>query len=445
MYLAERAIRVQRDLDQAPAFTIGRWKIDPAVCTLTMGDITNKIEPRLMRLLTALARANGGLLTKERIVAEVWDREEIGDDTIASAVSRLRQALGDDAKRQTLIRTISRRGYALTKSVAIERSEIDINGLDVDVLCARGREVLRLGTPQGLEQARVYFDAACNGAPASSSAHAGFACTRLVQYFAGYANREDCLETAVAAAQRSVVLDPNNSMGWAAYGFARFITGGDPTQVEQCFRSALAVAGEHGIAYRWYALFLVSCERFDEAELMARRAVAHEPFSLAAYRVLVQVLLIARRYKIVLEEARSALSLSSAEPAIWLWFGFAHQFMGADGEAYAAYQKSFDGSFDWGLRKHCDAAFAQEGLKGFFRVIADQQEESGVTIRPIDRAIVCTFAGEHARAVRFLEAAIAHGDPQLAWLHLLPHFDGLRGHPTFDRLVRGLTQYRSSE
>ncbi|MBP6013454.1 MAG: winged helix-turn-helix domain-containing protein [Alphaproteobacteria bacterium] len=417
------------------SFPVGKWQADPILCTITAGSVVRKLEPRLMKLLDVICRSNGSLVTKERLLQKVWEGKVVGDDTIASAISRLRLALDDDSRRQELIKTVSRRGYVLARPIphsGREKSE----STDAAALCARGRELLRHGTAPGLEQARVYFEAACQQAPADAAAHAGFGCVRLTQFFAGYASREACLVPARKAARRAVELDKNCSLGWAAFGFAQFMSAGAVPECEAAFKGALSNEGDHSIACRWYALFLLSQKRFDEAEIIARRALALEPYTLAAIRVLIQVLLAARRYKIVLEEAEAALTLSEGELAIWFWAGCAHKFLGHESAAYAAFRMSFGSSFDPRTRDRCDSAFQRGGLKGLFRLMAARQEEGDVVMRPLDRAIVCSFAGEHVRATRFLVLASQHGDPQLSWLHVLPHFDDLRGQPAFDKLVR---------
>ena len=427
--------RLATDYIDSPSFPVGKWHADPVLCTITAGNVVRKLEPRLMRLLDVITRSNGSLVTKERILREVWEGKVVGDDTIASAVSRLRQALDDDSRRQELIKTVSRRGYVLAQPLSIG-SAIKSESNDTTALCSMGRELLRHGTAQGLEQARIYFEAARQNAPTSADAHAGFACVRLTQFFAGYASREVCLAPALAAARKAVELDKRCSLGWTACGFAQLVNSGAWPECEAAFQFALSNEGDHGIAYRWYALFLLSQKRFDEAELMARRALTHEPYTLAALRVLIQVLLASRRYKIVLEEAEAALALSDGELAIWLWAGCAHKFLGRERAAYDAFRMSLGPSFEPKMRERCDAAFERDGLKGFFRLIAARQEEGEVVMRPLDRAIVCTFAGDHARAIRFLASAFQHGDPQLSWFHVLPHFDDLRGQPNFDKLVR---------
>jgi DNA-binding response OmpR family regulator len=66
-------------------------------------------------LLALLLRHRGRVLTRERILDETrgvdWDAYDRSVDVL---VSRLRQKLGDDPRRQHFIRTVRGAGYAFT-------------------------------------------------------------------------------------------------------------------------------------------------------------------------------------------------------------------------------------------------------------------------------------------------------------------------------------------
>jgi len=69
------------------------------------------------QLLVLLARHRGRILSRDRIMDETrgldWEAYERSIDVL---VSRLRQKLGDEAKRPSFIRTIRGRGYVFTAS-----------------------------------------------------------------------------------------------------------------------------------------------------------------------------------------------------------------------------------------------------------------------------------------------------------------------------------------
>lgn len=79
---------------------------------LRHGEIV-KLEPRAMALLAYLAANQGRIVGKDELLARVWDGAHVVDEALQRAVSILRNALGDDARRPRLIETVPTRGYRL--------------------------------------------------------------------------------------------------------------------------------------------------------------------------------------------------------------------------------------------------------------------------------------------------------------------------------------------
>lgn len=98
---------------------IGPWRIDCATGELSHDDgRVERLEPRLLDLLTRLAREPGAIVSREAILADVWTGLVVDDDAIARAVSRLRRVLGDDAKSPRYVETLPKRGYRLIAPVS---------------------------------------------------------------------------------------------------------------------------------------------------------------------------------------------------------------------------------------------------------------------------------------------------------------------------------------
>ena len=66
-----------------------------------------------MDLLVYLAENAGEVLTRRRILDEVWGQEFVSDSTISGTLAKLRGALGDDARQPRFVETLSKRGYRL--------------------------------------------------------------------------------------------------------------------------------------------------------------------------------------------------------------------------------------------------------------------------------------------------------------------------------------------
>lgn len=100
------------DLNQQ-AFRLGDWLVEPAINRLSDGQRSSKLQPQLIRLLSYLASHPGEMLSREQLLAQVWEREFVNDEVLSRCIAQLRQALGDSAKQPVYIETIPRKGYRL--------------------------------------------------------------------------------------------------------------------------------------------------------------------------------------------------------------------------------------------------------------------------------------------------------------------------------------------
>jgi TolB-like protein/DNA-binding winged helix-turn-helix (wHTH) protein/tetratricopeptide (TPR) repeat protein len=96
---------------------IGAWIADPSDDTLTRGTDSLKIEPRMMRLLLCLAKAQGAVVSQDHLLTEVWAGVVVGPASIYQSVSHLRKVLGDLGSPPTYIETVARKGYRLIAPV----------------------------------------------------------------------------------------------------------------------------------------------------------------------------------------------------------------------------------------------------------------------------------------------------------------------------------------
>jgi DNA-binding winged helix-turn-helix (wHTH) protein/tetratricopeptide (TPR) repeat protein len=97
---------------------VGEWCAQHDTGVLSGPGGEQRLEPKVMDLLWLLAAEAGRVVARERIMATLWPGMVVGDDSLARTVSKLRQALGDDAKAPRYIETISKRGYRLLVELA---------------------------------------------------------------------------------------------------------------------------------------------------------------------------------------------------------------------------------------------------------------------------------------------------------------------------------------
>ncbi|MDP5219031.1 winged helix-turn-helix domain-containing protein [Ruegeria sp. 2205SS24-7] len=79
--------------------------------TLLREGVAQHIEPQVFDLLVLLVQAEGRTVTKDEIIAQIWDGRAISDDAITSRIKSARKAIGDDGRSQRFIRTLPKIGY----------------------------------------------------------------------------------------------------------------------------------------------------------------------------------------------------------------------------------------------------------------------------------------------------------------------------------------------
>ena len=100
------------DLAHEPDFALGRVEIRPSRREIAGEGLRESIEPRVMRVLVALTRANGEILSRDDLIASCWDGVIVGEDAINRCISQLRKA-ADTSGNAFSIETIPRVGYRL--------------------------------------------------------------------------------------------------------------------------------------------------------------------------------------------------------------------------------------------------------------------------------------------------------------------------------------------
>ncbi|RPH67208.1 MAG: transcriptional regulator, partial [Burkholderiales bacterium] len=104
---------------QAVRRLVGEWEVDPSLNELRRGDESLRIEPKAMELLVFLADRPGQVIGRSDLLEAIWPGVVVGDETLSQAITKLRRALGDQARTPAYIETISKRGYRLLAPVRL--------------------------------------------------------------------------------------------------------------------------------------------------------------------------------------------------------------------------------------------------------------------------------------------------------------------------------------
>jgi DNA-binding winged helix-turn-helix (wHTH) protein/TolB-like protein len=101
-------------LARTPVFRLGVLSIEPPQCLVRHDDgREEKLEPRVMEVLVALARAEGQPVSRTELVASCWEGRSVSADAVNRVIARLR-ALGQDIATEAFsIETLNKVGYRM--------------------------------------------------------------------------------------------------------------------------------------------------------------------------------------------------------------------------------------------------------------------------------------------------------------------------------------------
>jgi TolB-like protein/cytochrome c-type biogenesis protein CcmH/NrfG len=79
------------------------------------------VEPQVFDLLVFLVQNRDRVVSKDELIAHVWDGRIVSESTLTSRLNAARKAVGDTGRDQALIRTLSRRGVRFVGDVSTDR------------------------------------------------------------------------------------------------------------------------------------------------------------------------------------------------------------------------------------------------------------------------------------------------------------------------------------
>jgi len=116
------------------------YTLDVARGCLRSADREIELRPKSFDVLHYLVASGGRLVTKDEVIKSVWPNVIVTDESLAQCVSEIRHAIGDE--RQTIIKTVPRRGYRFAASVSQSEADGGSGGRELSAPAPRGRSVL---------------------------------------------------------------------------------------------------------------------------------------------------------------------------------------------------------------------------------------------------------------------------------------------------------------
>jgi DNA-binding winged helix-turn-helix (wHTH) protein len=127
-------------------YRFGDCEVDEARRVLRRGGRERPLQPKVLDLLLFLLRHRTRLVPKEMLFRELWPDAIVSEASLTRLVKEARRAIGDDGRRQRMIRTANRRGYRFAVDVEVRNGD------------AQGEEEWAVDLAQRSLEAAVEFD-----------------------------------------------------------------------------------------------------------------------------------------------------------------------------------------------------------------------------------------------------------------------------------------------
>jgi tetratricopeptide (TPR) repeat protein len=364
---------------------------------------------------------NGYQLWSERYDRELKDIFDIQDEIAKSIADRLKVTLA---------------GIKDNRVVAQATANIEAYQL-----CLKGRALLdRRGAsvPAALDLLRraVEFD------PGYSLAWAGVADAFTVLAYSGTMRGSETKIQALAAAERSIEIDPTSAAGHTALACSTLVYENNRVKARHEFERALELSPNYVMGHCWYALHCLqwACGELEHGIAEARRALNLDPLSAYAAMTLSACLCTADRLDEGIEVARRAVQ-QDADSFIAHWMlgvslGTAGQFEEAASTLEAAAGMS---------GRHTLAVTCLAGVFGQWKKSAEasslhqelMERASRGYVPAAHLALTAEAAGEHESAMAFARRAWDEREPPfILWARHFPQYRTLHSDPRFTSILR---------
>ncbi|HEX4919105.1 MAG TPA: tetratricopeptide repeat protein, partial [Candidatus Bathyarchaeia archaeon] len=336
----------------------------------------------------------------------------------------------------------------ITKALKIRILQAESQRLDRKVtgipeaysLYLRGRHSLATRTEKSLKDAIHHFENAIRHDPDFALAYTGLAdaYSILASYSLEYIPPREGFPKAKTAAEKALSIDDHLGEAHASLGLVRFYYDWDWTGAETEFKKAIELNPGYAQAHQYYADFVKSFGRFDEALAEMAKARELDPLSYSINTGIGHVLYLSRKYDLAIEQYRKVVESDPAFVPARLWFGRPYMQKGMFNEAIEQSKEAVKLSSESTVSlATLGQAYASAGQKDdAARILNRLQERSKKQYVPSYwLALVKMSMGDLDDAMNWLERAYHERSSWLVWANVEPRFDSLRSDPRFQALL----------
>jgi TolB-like protein/DNA-binding winged helix-turn-helix (wHTH) protein len=299
-------------------------------------------------------------------------------------------------------------------------------------------------TEPDLRRAIENFNLAISRDPGFAPAHAGVANSYNLMWYLGFMKADEAVPQARSAVEKALVLDPSSAEAHLALAYLKLHYDWDWTGADMEHRRAIELSPGYSLAHQWYAYYLRSVGRFDEALAENERARELDPLSV------VKTLLVAAAYARKHDDAisrsliRRAMELNPSDSSPHYSLAELMEREGHASEATLEWRTALQLDGDRQLVELFDKSLSKSGFPAAKRTVTEAILEQ-LTIRaktnyvsPRNFAELYVRIDDKENALRWLDRAFAEHSSFLVQITHDPSYESLGTDPRFRAMLHRL-------
>lgn len=299
----------------------------------------------------------------------------------------------------------------------------------------QGRFFWNKRTRDDFQRAIELYQQAIERDPEFALAYAGLAHTFVLLPHYSDTPAEEADAMAREAAATALELDPKLGEAHAALAHVDWHRW-EWEAAEQGFLRGIELSPGNPTMHQWYADYLTSVARFDEARTHMNHAHELDPLSNIINTELGWLSFFERRYEEAIEQYEKVIAFDPEFPQVYLYLGWVYELTDRYPEAIEAYRTRdrVVGHEDSSVLDGLEAAWRQRGAHGYWETAKELNER-----RPgrsfLFEVSIRVKLGEIDEAFEVLEEMYEARDIDLAYVKANPFWEPLRSDPRYAELL----------
>jgi eukaryotic-like serine/threonine-protein kinase len=306
-------------------------------------------------------------------------------------------------------------------------------------LYLKGRHHWNQWTKEGFTRGIEYFRRAVNKDPGYALAYAGLADSYVLLGWNSYLAPQDAFRKGKAAAMKALQIDTDLAEARTSLAAVVWLHDWHWVEAQAEFKRSLELAPAYPTANHWYAEYLMTMGRVDEAITQIAHSRELDPLSLIINVAGGWILYHGRRYDEAIEQLQATLELDP-------YYCVAHWILGLVYRKLERYEEAISAG-EKGAELSCGSPLMRAALAHTYGMAGKMREALGILsdltflskqeyISPYFFAGIHAGLGEKDRALEWLESAYEENSNWLNYLHFDPGMDTLRRATGFDDLLQ---------